>query len=45
MLAERPSTDLTNDESADAHDRSMLVMQYLMAGVALVAAFLLAGVR
>jgi len=43
MLAESPTTDL---EPADrTSDRSMLVLQYLMAIIAVVAALLLAGVR
>jgi hypothetical protein len=45
MLAERPSSDVLHDEPPVAHDRSMLVLQYLMAAAALVAALLLAGVR
>lgn len=43
MLAEPRATDL---ESTDrTSDRSMLVLQYLMATIAVVAAILLAGVR
>jgi hypothetical protein len=45
MLARRPTTDLLEDEPQVTHDRSMLILQYLMAGVAVVAALLLAGVR
>lgn len=45
MLAERSPLDMVSDEPAVARDRSMLVMQYLMAAVALIAAFLLTGVR
>jgi hypothetical protein len=43
MLAESRATDLEPvDRTAD---RSMLVLQYLMATIAVVAAILLAGVR
>lgn len=45
MLAERSTLELVSDEPAVARDRSMLVLQYLMAGVALAAALLLTGVR
>jgi hypothetical protein len=45
MLARPPTSDLLEDDPDVTHDRSMLVLQYLMAGVAVLAALLLAGVR
>ncbi len=45
MLAERSAAELTRREPDRMADRSMLVMQYLIAGIALVGAFLLAGVH
>jgi hypothetical protein len=44
MLAERPTADLA-DEPASAVDRSMIVLQYVLAAIAVAAALLLAGVR
>lgn len=45
MLAERSAAELTGREPDRTSDRSMLVLQYLMAGVSLVAVLLLAGVH
>lgn len=44
MLAEHTATDLVGREPDLSTDRSMLVLQYVMAAIALVAALLLAGV-
>lgn len=43
MLAERSVTELTRREPDRTTDHAMLVLQYLMAGISLVAAILLAG--
>jgi hypothetical protein len=45
MLAERPATDLAADHPRLVVDRSMLVLQYALAVIALLAALLLTGVR
>jgi|GEM_PF-3319194 len=45
MLAEHPATDLVGDDPDLLVDRSMLVLQYALAAIALAAALLLAGVR
>lgn len=45
MLAERPATDLALPQADRTADRGMLILQYAMAVVAMVAAFLLAGVN
>lgn len=44
MLAERTATDLAGDDADAVIDHSMLVLQYLLAAIALVAALLLTGV-
>ncbi len=43
MLAERTATDRIGDDAVIV-DHSMLVLQYLLAAIALVAALLLTGV-
>lgn len=45
MLAERPATDLAGDDPTLVVDRSMVVLQYALAAIALLAALLLTGVR
>ncbi len=45
MLAERSAAELTTPERGHTTDRSMLVLQYVIAGVSLAAAILLAGVH
>ena len=42
-MLERSASELTRDEPEGALDRSMLLLQYLLAAVALAAALLLTG--
>lgn len=45
MLADHPRQPFITDDADPLRDHSMLVLQYAIAVIAVVAAFLLAGVR
>ena len=45
MIAERPAADQAMEAHPRSSDRSMLVLQYGLAAVAALAAFLLAGLH